>query len=65
MVDYIYIIFLIDKDTKKVKETRYIKDPEGLIKLITSIDFEKRNLNFITYKQIDSIEILKDTLKYL
>ena len=60
-----YVVFLIENGTDKIIDTILCKDDKELFDKINTIDFEKLNCMFSAYKEINAIDVLRDTIKYL
>lgn len=65
MIKYKYIVYIIDDKTNKIKETKFLCDEKEFITYISDFNFEKKKCKFITYKQLNTLEIVKETIKYL
>ena len=60
-----YVVFLIENGSDKIIDTILCKDEKELCEKIKDIDFEKLNCMYSAYKEINAIEVLFDTIKYI
>lgn len=65
MKDTKYVVFLIQNGTNKLIDTKLCKNEKELFNAINETDFEKLNCSYATFKEMDVIEILSKTIKYL
>lgn len=60
-----YVVFLIENNTDKVIDTILCKEDKELFDTINDTDFDKLNCKYSAYKEINAIEVLQNTIKYL
>lgn len=60
-----YVVFLIQNGTDKVIDTILRKNEKELFDKINEIDFEKLNCMYMAFKEMNALEILEKTIKYI
>lgn len=60
-----YVVFLIQNGSDKLIDTILCKNEKELFDKINETDFDKLNCMYMAFKEMDAIEVLTKTVKYI